>query len=423
MKRIIKISLTILFILTTFLALPEKKYLLKVDAAEETINGDVAIEEVIVKIKEYLNDYLKEFSADDFMSEEKDPKKYITERLKADHFTEEEISRAFEVIAEKRQGNLLNLVQNNLEEEPSLSRNALISKLTENSYSQEEIEQGLGSIDVDWKEQAVKASEEYINNEVELGNEFYAIISRKCLRQFLIEEKEFTLEEVNYGLKESAIDWEEQAFKQAKYYLEADAYSKKGLINKLILDEFTKEEATCGVTKTQTNWEEQAVKKAESFFVHSLLHSEEELMNFLRREGFTDVEVNYAVNVVFKKAADELEEDEFEVKEPSVDSSAISVPQRPIIIKPIEFVTSHVAISVQAVTKKPTDSKYLSFNEPASTTTKKPQTSNKEVSRVAEAEIEEDTDAEDETSLFDSPVFAPVIMVLVVGNLYLFQKS
>lgn len=419
MRRMMKLSLTVLFILTIFLAWTEKIHILKVEAAEEIIDNDLVSEEVIFKVEVHISEYLNKFPVDELVSEKIDLKEYLTKKLQADDFTDQEIVDIFKVMAANRQAELLALVEKYLEAEPVLSRNTLTVKLKENQYAEKEVEQALESAGVDWKEQAVRASEEYINTKIELDDEPYEVISRKCLSQFLVEEKKFTLEEATYGVKESAIDWKEQAVKQAKYYLVADAYSKEGLIKKLILDGFTKEEAEYGVTQTQTDWKEQAMKKAKSYCADSLLQSKKDLLDFLQQEGFSAEEIDYVINLIFKNT----EENELEVEKPSVAIPAVSVPKRPLIIKPLEFITSHAVISTQTAINKVTDSKGLSPENSKTSTNNKIQSSKKEIAKAGDTAIEEDSEELEETSLFDSPIILPVIMVLVVGNLYLFQKS
>lgn len=419
MKRMIKLSIMALFIGTSFLVEPELKNVQAVEPAEEITENDLAVNIAISKVEAYLDDYLEEFPADRVESEKSDPKEYLTNKLQADNFTAEEITKIFEIMAENRQKELLALIEVILEEEPFLSKKGLLLKVPADTYSQKEVTEVLELLDIDWKEKAVKASAEYINMKIEVEKESYSIISRKCLRNFLIKEKKFTLEEAIYGIEEAAIDWKEQAFKQAKYYLAADAYSKKGLIEKLIGDEFAKEEAEYGVTETKTNWEEQAMKMAEDYLAYSLLQSKEGLLSYLQDAGFSKEETDYAANLLFQ----DTEAEELEGKEASVEVPPISVPERPIIIKPIEFVPSQLETSTQT-----RENRLVALKEKSSKDLKVPKANNirasqKKTSKVAETEVEEEIEELDDPSLFDSPVFLPVIMVLVVGNLYLFQKS
>lgn len=408
MKRMIKFNLSILVILAVFFVWPESIPVIKVGASDELIVRDLAIDDIILKVEMYLSEYSKKNLANNPATEKLDPKEYLTNKLETDGFTKDEIIKGFEVIAKNRQEELLNLIAMYLEEEPLLSRNTLISKLKENGYSQKEIEYGIKSIDIDWKEQAVKASEKYINTEIEFEDELYLIISRKSLLYFLVTEKDFTPEEASSGIDGAVIDWRKQAFKQAEYYLAADAYSKKGLIEELIVDEFAKEDAEYGVARTQTNWKEQAVSKAESYFDESLFQSKNDFIDYLKRVGFTEEETAYAVNRIFK--------DEFEV-----DELSINVLERQLIVKPLESIASHLVKSAQASTNQRWESEDPSLEKPSSNIVKKNESSNKEPSRVAETKEVEDSQ-ELEESLFDSPIFMPVILVLVVGNLYLFQK-
>lgn len=418
MKQILKLSLASLFILTASISSSEISQQITVKASQDIIDNDLVLDEVILTVDAYLSEYLEEFPANDLDLDRNHPKEYLTKKLQADGFTDTEVAKIFEMIEDDRIEKIMDLAAYYLEEDPFLSKNAIVLKFEEESYSQKEIEKGLDSIDVNWNEQAVKASEEYINTKVEIEKESYSVTSRKCLRKILIEEKYFKSAEATYGIKESTIDWEEQAFKQAKYYLAQDTYSKKSLIKKLVSDEFSYKEAEYAVAKTQTDWREQATKKAESYLVDSLLQSKKSLIQFLNEEGFTKEEIDYAINLVFKDA----NSSQSDGKKPNVIIPEVFVPERPIVIKPVEFITSHVGISDPALTNKQFDLKDSSFNKPSSTTTKKSQSFRKDTPRSVTEKEDEDEDVE-ETSLFDNPVFAPVIMVLVVGNLYLFQKS
>lgn len=418
MKQILKLSLTSFFILTAFLSSPEKLQRITVEASQDIMDNDLVLDEVRLTVDAYLREYLEEFPANDLELERNNQKEYLVRKLKADGFTEAEIATVFEIIENDRIEKIIELANSYLEEDQFLSKKALISKFDGENYSQREIEQALESIDIDWREQAVKASEEYINTTIDSEEESYSITSRKCLQQFLIEEKHFTIEEVTYGMEESTINWEEQAFKQAKYYLTQDTYSKKSLIKKLVADEFSYKEAEYAVAKTQTDWKKQATKKAESYLVDSLLQSKKSLIRFLQQEGFTKEEIDYAVNLLFK----DTNNDQTDVEKPNAIIPEVSAPERPIVIKPLEFITSHVGVLEPVVTNRQFDLKDSSFNQPRSTITRKRQSFKKDPSRPVAEKVIEQEDVE-ETSLFDNPVFLPVIMVLVVGNLYLFQKS
>lgn len=402
--------------MTVFLVWPEQVHILKAQAIEETVASDLVIEPIVLKVEEYLTEYAKDFPTDDLETEKTDLKEYLFKKLEVDGFTEAEIVRAFKQMEKDRVEEIIYLAESFLDEEPLLSRNALILKFEEEFYSQEKVELGLESIAVDWNEQAVKASERYVNTEIKFEDEIYLLISRKSLREFLVGEKYFTLDETNYGLEKSTIDWDEQAFKQAQYYLAADAYSEKELVKKLKLDDFSSEEVAYGITKTEIDWKEQAVKKAESFLAQQLLQSKEDLKKHLKQAGFLDTEVDYAIKKLFKGE----EEEELEVEEPTIDIPEVFIPKRPIIIKPLDFIANHIIISAQAATNKQEKMKESAFSQSSLTTTKKSQSFQKDTPKATEAEDPEDVEG---TSFFDSPNFIPVILVLVVGNLYLFQKS
>lgn len=425
MKRMMKLSLTALVMGTTFLANPDPENVLAIEVVDKVTERDLAVEIVISKVEAYLDDYSEEFAADNADLEELNPKEYIINRLTADNYTVEEITEIFEVMAEKRQAELVALIADNLEKEPLLSKKELLKKLPADTYSDKEIADAIKSLNTDWKEQAIKASEAYINTELGLDDEVYSVISRKCLRNFLIEEKEFTLVEANYAIEEAGIDWTEQAVKQAKDYLAGAAYSKKELTKQLIADEFTKEEAEYGVTRTQTDWKSQAFKKAENYLVHSPLQSKEGLQNYLRQEGFATDEIDYVISQLFieEEESDSGTEVEVEKEAPSIKVPELITPERSIVIKPIEFITGPAVTSARAAENTPVAEKDKIPKDSKAPTPNYIRSSQKKTTKVADNEVEEETEEVDEESFFDNPIFLPVAVLLIVGNLYLFQKN
>lgn len=411
MKRIIKLNLLALVMLIAFISEPEKIHGLTEEVAEEIVVNDLVIVNAILQVEVYLNEYLKEFPAAGVEVANKNLKAFLMKKLEADDFTEEEIIKIIETIANNRMEEIVDLVELYLKENIFLSKNIIEAKLGEAGYLPKEIEKGLAAVEVDWIEQAVQASEEYINTEVAVNDESYLIISRKCLNYFLIEEKDFTVEEAAYGIEEAEITWKKQAVKQAKYYLTVNSYSKNKLIEKLLADEFSIEEAEYGVATTQTNWKEQAKNKAESYMIVSSIQSKKGLARILKQDGFSEAEIAHAMILLFR----EEQENGVKVDDSSIITPENTVPERPMSIKPLKLITSHIIVSAEASSDKPTARKSVSANSPSSTETKKI------TSSATENEAREDI--EEATSLFDQPVFAPVILVLVVGNLYLFQKS
>jgi hypothetical protein len=63
-----------------------------------------------------------------------------------------------------------------------------------------------------------------------------------------LEYEQFTAEEAKYGADNCGADWNEQAAKKARSYLDIMAYSRQGLIDLLKYEGFTDEQAVYGVT-------------------------------------------------------------------------------------------------------------------------------------------------------------------------------
>ena len=81
-------------------------------------------------------------------------------------------------------------------------------------------------------------------------------------------------------------DWNEQALKSAKNYLDFSAFSYKGLIKQLEFEKFTKEQAAYAADNCGADWFEQAVKCAENYLEYTSF-SKNGLIDQLEFEGFT----------------------------------------------------------------------------------------------------------------------------------------
>ena len=62
-----------------------------------------------------------------------------------------------------------------------------------------------------------------------------------------LEFEGFSNEEATYAVNQLNVDWKEQAVKKAEDYLDLTAFSRKGLIEQLEFEGFTTEEATYAV--------------------------------------------------------------------------------------------------------------------------------------------------------------------------------
>ena len=64
-----------------------------------------------------------------------------------------------------------------------------------------------------------------------------------------LEFEKFSNEDAIYGADNCGANWNEQAAKKAKAYLDTMAFSRDGLIVQLEFDKFTNEQAVYGVDK------------------------------------------------------------------------------------------------------------------------------------------------------------------------------
>lgn len=117
---------------------------------------------------------------------------------------------------------------------------------------------------------------------------------------YLQEEAVFA---VDYLENNNLVDWNEQAVKSATSYLSSMAFSRAGLIDQLTSEfgsKFTKEQAEYAVSTLETaglvDWNEQAVKSAKSY-LEFMAFSKEGLIDQLSSEygsQFTREQAEYA---------------------------------------------------------------------------------------------------------------------------------
>ena len=79
--------------------------------------------------------------------------------------------------------------------------------------------------------------------------------------------------------------------------LNYSSFSRKGLIGQLEYEGFTNYQAVYGVDSLNVDWNEQAVKKARSY-LDFMSFSRKELISQLEYEGFTHEQAGYGVNQV-----------------------------------------------------------------------------------------------------------------------------
>ena len=122
------------------------------------------------------------------------------------------------------------------------------------------------------------------NSEVDRSAE---AVSKKGHRQM-----EWKSDQTEYAEDRCAAAWNQQAVICAGSYLDFSAFSYKGLIEQLELEQFTREEAVYGAEHCGANWKEQAVKSAKSY-LDTMSFSKAGLISQLEFEGFTHEEAVY----------------------------------------------------------------------------------------------------------------------------------
>ena len=92
------------------------------------------------------------------------------------------------------------------------------------------------------------------------------------------------------------------AIAKAESYLDYTGFSKQGLIKQLEFDQFSTADATFAVEHLESNgsvnWNEQAVKKAKSYLDYTSF-SLSALVNQLEFDGFTPSEAQYGANTAY----------------------------------------------------------------------------------------------------------------------------
>jgi hypothetical protein len=65
-----------------------------------------------------------------------------------------------------------------------------------------------------------------------------------------LEFEKFSSADATYAVDAVEVDWNEQAEKSAKSYLDSSSFSRQGLIDQLLFEGFTQAQATYGVGTT-----------------------------------------------------------------------------------------------------------------------------------------------------------------------------
>ncbi len=106
----------------------------------------------------------------------------------------------------------------------------------------------------------------------------------------------FSAEDAEYGVQNCGADWSMQAAKAAGNCLDTEACSYESLKRQLVDEElFTQEQAEYGVQNCGADWCMQAAKYIKEY-CGTEEYSKEELAEILSDEGFTEDEINYAIS-------------------------------------------------------------------------------------------------------------------------------
>ncbi len=117
----------------------------------------------------------------------------------------------------------------------------------------------------------------------------------------LIQQLEFegySNEVATYAADHCGADWNQQALKSGKNYLNSgQGFSQSGLYNQLEFEGYTSDQASYGVNHCGANWNDEAVKSAKNY-THFSDFSRQGLIDQLMFEGYTQAQAEYGVTAV-----------------------------------------------------------------------------------------------------------------------------
>ena len=139
------------------------------------------------------------------------------------------------------------------------------------------------------QKEAATATSDYLNT---------MAFSKSGLTEMLTYEG-YSKTDIDYAIKQSNIDWNQQAKKSAIAYIKSMPFSKKGLTSQLRYDGFTKAQAKYGVKKCKANWKKQA-KRMGILFLRIKQYSRSKLYKKLKKVGFTKSQAKYGAKAAKK---------------------------------------------------------------------------------------------------------------------------
>ena len=90
---------------------------------------------------------------------------------------------------------------------------------------------------------------------------------------------------------------QQNAAKSAQSYLDYSAFSRKGLIDQLVIEDYHTADARLAVDSLDIDWKEQAAKSAQAYLDHSSF-SRQGLIDQLVYEGYSKAEAVFGVDSV-----------------------------------------------------------------------------------------------------------------------------
>lgn len=141
------------------------------------------------------------------------------------------------------------------------------------------------------KQPQTNKKENAITVSLQLSRDYYPI-SRKYLWECLVNTNGFTEEEADYAVKNSGIDWKNQAVGYAKDY--QDDYIEPNELKSILREEgFSNSEIEYAKNNSGINWNENAVYYAENELYNK--RTRNEILNALTSRGFTKEQASYGV--------------------------------------------------------------------------------------------------------------------------------
>ena len=176
-----------------------------------------------------------------------------------------------------------------------MSRQGMIDQLSGvDGYSVEEATAAVDASGIDWNEQAIRQAKSYLET---MSYDRDELIDQ-------LEYDKFTQEEALYGSAVAIGDSVElpamsetmTAEEAVKNYLQYFPMSRQGLIDQLsTIDGYSVEEATAGVDASGADWNEQAVRQAKGQ-LEAMSYTRDELIDQLEYEKFTHEQAVYGVD-------------------------------------------------------------------------------------------------------------------------------